>query len=100
MVCLPPKKSQKDGCHEAGSQLCWGEDKVEEIQSQQLSPVYHREIGLEGQVRLVKEGGGGREVLVGGEGGWKWMYHISLLYVASTSVVWCLLCRKVTASFA
>lgn len=58
MVCLPPKRLQQDGCQEAESRLCWGEDMVEKLQSQQLSSVYHQETALERQVRQMEEGHG------------------------------------------
>ena len=57
VVCLPPKRLQQDGCQEAENRLCWGEDTVEKLQSQQLSSVYHQETALEKQVRQMKEEG-------------------------------------------
>lgn len=57
MVCLPAKELQQDGSHESESQLSWGESKMEELQGQQLSSVYHQGITSEGQVK-EEEGGG------------------------------------------
>ena len=57
VVCLPAKEFQQDGSHESESQLSWGESKMEELQRQQLSSVYHQGITSEGQVK-AEEGEG------------------------------------------
>ena len=60
MVCLPAKEFQQDGSHESENQLSWGESKMEELQRQQLSSVYHQGITSEGQVKEEEGEGDGR----------------------------------------
>lgn len=70
---LPSEKLKQEGCPEGDGPYCWGESKAEEMERRELSPVYHQELSLEGQVRQQTwegEGDGGR-----------WRLDVAYVYV-------------------